>query len=105
MKKSIPTKLEVCATTLLMKGDKGLFQLEAFNEYGETDLRSVISRLINQHNIVIEKVPQPHVNRVGGSVQFKRYSVSDPKERTKLIDLINLLRKKRKAPCLPSEIN
>lgn len=92
-----PTKNEVCATLIYQLGEKGIFQLEAFKAYGETDLRSVVSKFKVKHGIELEKEPQPHTTRQGGTVHFKRYFARDEETREKLLELINYLRVKRNA--------
>ena len=63
------------ATALLWfieRRETGLFELEAFNLYGDTCLHTTVSDL-RKRGMEFRKEPQPHRHRNGGSVCFTRY--------------------------------
>jgi hypothetical protein len=74
MKKNITPKY-IIALAHLLKGP--INGLEALSLYGDTCLNTTISMLTHQHGMSFKKVLEPHRNRAGGTVYFKRYWLKD----------------------------
>lgn len=96
-KKSQPSLIEAMSTSLLFAGDNGLMQKEVFAQFGSGELRTIVSRLIVKHGIIVHKKDEPIVNRIGTISRYKRYSVTQSEHRAKLIELINHWRNERNA--------
>jgi hypothetical protein len=54
-------------------GGSGLFELEAFDLYGDTCLHTTVSDLKRSHGIEFEKRPHWHIRKNGQRVKFIRY--------------------------------
>ena len=97
-----PYKLETSITLFVERGDKGMYQQEANQEYGESCLHTVVSTLTHKHGIKFRTEPCPVVNRVGTTARFVRYFLADGME-VKAQQLINHYRKRRNLAPIPWE--
>ncbi|WAJ69752.1 hypothetical protein [Catenovulum adriaticum] len=70
-----PTKLENCLFELIKRGNAGLFELEAFNTYGETCLHSTISTLHNRYGLNFIRDKHHHMRGNQVLVIFTRYKL------------------------------
>lgn len=71
--KSLPKKI----ISLIHLMERSLNTLEAMNLYGETALHSTISDLVHDHDLVFNRIREPHQHRNGGKTYFMRYTLSD----------------------------
>lgn len=86
MKKNLTPKYIIALAHLLNGPMNGL---EALSLYGDTCLNTTISILTHQHGMSFNKVLEPHNNRAGGTVYFKRYWLKQ-EHHTHALRLVNI---------------
>ncbi|MFK8496653.1 hypothetical protein [Aeromonas hydrophila] len=91
------TKLELVALHLVENGTDGISSLSALAGLHDLNPRNSISDLRRHHGIAILDEYFSHQHSGDGVTHFKRYWVADRTQARKLVEVVNLKRKRRGA--------
>lgn len=89
-----PIKIERSLLAILSSGPRGLIQPEAYSQYGESCLHTVVSTLRNK-GINLISLPDHDSVRYFNQKPFSRYWLATDKDRLRAVNLLNHYRQKR----------
>ena len=90
-----PRKNELSLFTILVSGDSGVIQPEAFIIYGESCLHSSVSNMRNDFGLDILGEPERYQHRHGTHTYFHRYRFASRSAGLDGLKVLNQLRKRR----------